>query len=327
MKATEARALWITGSGESKLRSEPLAAPQADEVLVRAHYSALSRGTETLVFRGEVPPSEYQRMRAPFQSGDFPAPVKYGYINVGQVEQGPPALLGQWVFCLYPHQTRYVVPADAVVPLPPEVPPARAVLAANLETAVNGLWDLAPRLGDRIAVVGGGTVGCLIAWLAARLPGCRVELIDINPRRAVTARALGVDFALPAAAQADADGVIHCSGSAAGLTTALGTAGFEAKVLEMSWYGSQAVSVPLGEAFHVRRLSLVSSQVGAVAAAQRPRWSPRRRLELALELLADPTLDCLITAESPFEDLPSVLAQLAEDPGDTICHRIVYPDH
>jgi threonine dehydrogenase-like Zn-dependent dehydrogenase len=307
------------------LRDELLAEPSPEEVRVRTRYSGLSRGTETLVFRGEVPPSEYQRMRAPFQTGDFPAPVKYGYINVGQVERGPQALLGSWVFCLYPHQTRYVVPADAVVPLPPEVPPARAVLAANLETAVNGLWDLAPRIGDRIAVVGGGAVGCLIAWLVSRMPGCRVELIDINPRRATIAAKLGVGFALPEAAQPDADGVVHCSGSAAGLATALGIAGFEAKVLEMSWYGSQAVDVPLGEAFHARRLRLLSSQVGAIAPAQRPRWSHRRRLGLALELLTDPLLDCLITAQSPFEALPAMLARLSEDPGDTICHRIVYP--
>ena len=306
------------------MRTEPLVEPGPGEVLVRTRYSALSRGTESLVFRGEVPPSEYKRMRAPFQAGDFPAPVKYGYINVGEVERGPAALVGRLVFCLYPHQTRYVVPTDAVVPLPPAVPPSRAVLAANLETAVNGLWDLAPQIGDRIAVVGGGAVGCLVAWLAARIPGCHAELIDSNPNRAAIAARLGVGFALPEAARPDADGVVHCSGSAAGLATALRIAGFEARVLEMSWYGTQVVAVPLGEAFHARRLCLRSSQVGAVAAVQRARWSHRRRLTLALDLLTDPLLDCLITAESPFDDLPGVLARLAEDPGDTICHRIFY---
>ncbi len=292
--------------------------------MVRTLYSAVSRGTETLVFRGEVPPSEYSSMRAPFQAGDFPAPVKYGYVNVGRVERGPAALLGRLVFCLYPHQTRYIVPAASVVPIPREVPATRAVLAANLETAVNGLWDLSPAIGDRIAVVGAGAVGCLCAWLAARIPGCRVELIDINPKRGDVAAQLGVDFALPADASAEADAVLHCSGSPEGLATALRIAGFEATVLEMSWYGSRPVAVPLGEAFHARRLSLRSSQVGTVAPAQRSRWSHRRRLALALDLLADPILDCLITSESAFEELPDVIARLAGNPGHTICHRIYY---
>lgn len=322
--ALQATALWITGSHEGKLRTETLAEPGPDEVLVRTLYSALSRGTEALVFRGEVPPSEYERMRAPFQAGDFPAPVKYGYISVGEVERGPAALVGQVVFCLYPHQTRYVVPADAVVPVPQDVPPARAVLAANLETAVNGLWDLSPRIGDRMAVVGAGAVGCLVAWLAARIPGCRVELIDTNPKRATIAAELGVGFALPDDAEPNADRVVHCSGSAAGLATALRIAGFETTVLEMSWYGTRVVAVALGEAFHAQRLCLRSSQVGAVAPAQRSRWSHRRRLALALGLLVDPILDCLITVESPFEQLPNVLAQLAEDAGESICHRISY---
>lgn len=325
MTAPQARAFWVTAPFQGKLRSETLSPPGPDEVMVRTRYSALSRGTESLVFRGEVPPSEYGRMRAPFQAGDFPAPVKYGYISVGEVEQGPAELLGRAVFCLYPHQSRYVVPVDAVATVPPDVPPARAVLAANMETAVNGLWDLSPRVGDRVAVVGAGAVGCLVARLAGRIPGCRVELIDIFPARAAVAAELGVAFRLPDEASRDADRVVHCSGSAAGLATALRIAGFEATVLEMSWYGNRAVSLPLGEAFHARRLCLRSSQVGTVAAAQRPRWTPRRRLALALELLADPVFDGLINAESPFDELPEVLARLADGPGETICHRIRYP--
>lgn len=325
MTAAQATAFWITTSHKGEFREEALPEPGPEDVMVRTRYSALSRGTEALVFRGEVPPSEYKRMRAPFQAGDFPAPVKYGYINVGEVERGPAELVGRLVFCLYPHQTRFVVPAADVLPLPQDVPPERAVLAANLETAVNGLWDLSLNIGDRIAVVGGGAVGCLVAWLAGQTPGCQVELIDTNPGRAEIADALGVGFALPEDAKPDADRVVHCSGSANGLATALRSAGFEATVLEMSWYGKQAVTVPLGEAFHAQRLCLRSSQVGAVAPAQRPRWSHRRRLALALDLLVDPVLDCLITDESPFEALPMVLARLADAPGESICHRIFYP--
>ncbi len=317
-------AFWITGPGRSELRGETLPALGAEDVLVRALYSGISRGTESLVFEGAVPASEYRRMRAPFQAGDFPSPVKYGYISVGRVEAGPSAFLGRNVFCLYPHQSRYVVPAAAVHLLPETVAPERAVLAANLETAVNGLWDAAPRLGDRIAVIGAGSLGCLCAWLAARIPGCGVELIDINAARAEVAGALGVSFAAPDNATPEADLVLHCSGQGDGLVTALSLAGFEARVVELSWYGGRSVTLPLGSAFHARRLQLISSQVGNIARAQRARWDFSRRMALALRLLEDPRLDVLITGEDPFTDLPAVMARLSRSPGDTLCHRIRY---
>lgn len=321
-----ALACWLAEPGRAELRAETLPAPADGQVQVRSLHSAISRGTETLVFRGAVPASEWQRMRAPFQAGSFPAPVKYGYSSVGVVEQGPDSLLGRPVFCLFPHQTHYVVPAEAVHVLPPGVPPARAVLAANLETAVNALWDAAPRVGDRIAVVGGGVVGLLVAWLAGRLPGCRVQVVDPQPARRGVAAHLGVDFALPRDAGDDADLVIHASGRPEGLATALRLAAFEATVLELSWYGDQPVSVPLGGAFHSRRLTLKSSQVGQVAAAQRSRWTYRRRMDLALSLLTDAAPDALITDTAPFAALPAVLARLAAG-GDytTLCQRIDYP--
>lgn len=319
-----AQAYWLLEPGRGEIRAEPLAPPHAGEVLVRTLYSGISRGTESLVFRGEVPPSEYLTMRAPFQAGDFPGPVKYGYCNVGRVEEGPEELRGRLVFCLYPHQTWYRVPLGVPRLLPQGVPPGRAVLAANLETAVNALWDAAPRIGDRIAVIGAGVLGSLTAWLAGRIPGCRVELIDINPRRARLAAALGVDFALPAAATPAADRVIHASGSPAGLALGLGLAGFEATLVELSWFGTREVALPLGQAFHQRRLTLRSSQVGSVASAQRARWDHRRRLDLALSLLSDPVLDTLITGEDAFAELPRVQARLARDPGDTLMHRICY---
>ena len=292
---------------------------------MRTLHSGISRGSETLVYRGEVPVSEYGRMRAPFQSGDFPGPVKYGYSSVGVVEAGPAALRGRAVFCLFPHQSRYVVPADAVHLLPDGVPPARAVLAANLETAINALWDAAPLLGDRISVVGGGAVGLLIAWLAGRLPGCTVQVVDTQVARREVAQRLGVDFAVPEAARGEADLVVHASGRTEGLATALRLAAFEATVVELSWYGQREVSVALGGAFHSRRLTLKSSQVSQVAVAQRSRWSHRRRIELALSLLTDRTLDALITDAAPFEALPAVLARLAASDSDTtLCHRIDY---
>lgn len=319
-----ARAFWTVGPGRGEIREMPLATPGPTEVLVRALRSGVSRGTESLVFRGLVPESQRAVMRCPFQEGEFPGPVKYGYASVGRVEAGPAGLAGQRVFCLHPHQDRYVVPADAVVPLPDAVPDARGVLAANMETAVNALWDAAPRLGDRIAVVGAGVVGCMAAALASRIPGTRVELIDVDPRRAKVAAHLGCAFALPPEAARDADLVIHASGTPEGLATALGLAAFEATVIEMSWYGDRAVPAPLGEAFHSRRLTLRSSQVGAVATAQRARWSHRRRLALALELLADPRFDILLTGGSAFEELPSALARLASTPDGALCHVVTY---
>ncbi len=319
-----ARALWITGPGSAEIREERLPEPVADEVIVRTTYSAISRGTESLVFRGAVPPSEYARMRAPFQAGEFPGPVKYGYINVGIVEHGPSALLGRAVFCLSPHQTRYVVPAAAVEPLPQALPPRRAVLAANLQAAVNGLWDAAPCAGDRIAVVGAGTLGCLAAWLAAGYPGCEVELVDLNAAKAAVAQALGVAFRSPSEATSEADIVIHASGTSDGLSTALGLAGFEATVTELSWFGDRQVSAPLGEAFHSQRLTLKSSQVASMAPAQRARWTRRRQMQLVFRLLGDSRLDALITGESEFEELPSILETLSREPGDTLCHLIKY---
>lgn len=291
---------------------------------MRTLFSGVSRGTEAIVFQGRVPASEHERMRAPFQAGVFPAPVKYGYASVGVVERGPADLHGRRVFALYPHQTHYVVPAAAVSLLPDDVPSGRAVLAANLETAINGLWDARPHIGDRVTVIGAGTVGSLVAWLAGRIPGCRVELVDINPQRASIARGLGVGFADPASAAGAADIVVHASASAEGLALALRLAAFEATIVEMSWYGDRAVPVALGEGFHARRLTLTSSQVGSVAPAQRARWDAARRMALALSMLADPALDVLITGESEFDALPQVMAQLASAPGHTLCHRIRY---
>jgi hypothetical protein len=324
MAGHHSRSFWTVAPGRGEIRDEILALPAAGDVVVRALYSGISRGTETLVFQGRVPASEYQRMRAPFQSGTFPGPVKYGYASVGRIEEGPGEVRDRDVFVLYPHQTCYVAPADAIHVLPDAVPTARAVLAANLETAINALWDGAPNVGDRIAVIGAGTVGCLVAWLAGRVPGCDVELVDINPQRASIARALGVRFVCPDAASSNADLVIHASGSGAGLELALRIAGFEATIVEMSWYGDQIVPVELGAAFHAQRLTLKSSQVGSLPLVRRARWDARRRMHLALSLLQHAELDALITGESDFESLPAVMADLAAGRIDAICHRIRY---
>jgi threonine dehydrogenase-like Zn-dependent dehydrogenase len=321
---SQARALWIERPGVASLRTETLPPPAPDEVLVRALASGVSRGTESLVFHGQVPESERQRMRAPFQQGEFPGPVKYGYASVGRVEHGPPELAGRRVFCLYPHQDRYVVGAAHVQPVPDAVPDARAVLAANMETAVNAMWDAGVRVGDRVAVVGGGVVGLLCAHLAARIPGVRLEVVDVDPRRSAPCAALGLALVTPGQAQGDADLVLHCSGTAAGAATALELAGFEATVLELSWFGAREVALPLGGRFHSARLTLRASQVGSVATSRRARRTYRQRLALALSLLADERLDALVTDSGPFEELPGRMAEITQPGAGVLCHVVRY---
>jgi threonine dehydrogenase-like Zn-dependent dehydrogenase len=272
-----------------------------------------------------VPPSEFERMRCPHQDGDFPGAVKYGYSNVGRVLEGDPELKGKDVFCLFPHQSAYVVAASQVIPLPAGVSPERAVLAANVETALNALWDARPLPGDRISVVGAGVVGSLVAHLCSKIPGTDVTLIDLRPERAELARAFGVTFAMPDAAPGERDLVFHASGNPGGLRTALSLASREASVIELSWFGDREVTLPLGEAFHVRRLSLRSSQVGTVSPHARARYDHRARLELALTLCADPALDALFTGESDFDELPTLMPRLASGSLGALCHRLRYP--
>ena len=324
-RSMQAKALWYVAPGHAELRDETVAPPGPDEMRVRALYGAVSRGTERLVCNGRVPPSEVERMRVPFMGGTFPFPVKYGYATVGRVEKGPESLRGRVVFALAPHQSVFTLPAEAVLPVPERVPPSRAVLAANMETALNATWDGGPAPADRIAIVGGGVVGLLIARLCARLPGAEVTVIDIAPARAKLAQALGVNFTIPDAAPAECDLVFHASGTASGLATALRCAGEEATIVELSWYGSGDIAAPLGEQFHSRRLRVISSQVGKVAPSHRPRWTHGRRLAAALGLLDDPALDALLAPATAFEDLPARLPAIFSN-NDARCPLIRYPE-
>ncbi len=306
-----ARALWYESAGKAVLSAAQLRTRGDDELLVRTRWSAISRGTERLIFEGRVPPAEYARMRAPFQEGDFPFPVKYGYCLTGLVEAGPPGWVGLEVFVLHPHEDRFVTPAAAAKPLPEGLPARRATLAANMETALNAIWDSGAGPGERIAVIGCGLVGLLVTYLCAQLPGADVVCVDIDPGRAEIARSFGASFLTPGAFAASgdygADVVFHTSASPPGLSLAIGSAGLEARIIEMSWYGAGEVPVPLGGAFHSRRLQLISSQVGHVSPGRRPRWDYGRRISKAMELLLDPRLNALITDEFRFEELPEKL--------------------
>lgn len=312
MASAPATALWYVAPRECALNTETLPEPAAQDCLVRTLWSGVSRGTERLVFEGRVPIGEHERMRAPFQQGAFPFPVKYGYCAVGIVDAGPDHMLGRTVFCLHPHQDRFIAPAESLTLVPATVPPRRAVLAANMQTALNGHWDAGSGPADHIVVVGGGVIGLLVAWLAAKLPGAEVTLVDVEPGRAALAASLGLRFALPADAPSEADLVFHASATAAGLASAIAAAGLEARIVELSWYGDGSVAAPLGGAFHARRLQLISSQVGQISPSRRPRWDHARRAAAAMALLADDRLDALITDEFPFAEaaarLPPILA-------------------
>lgn len=321
----KAQALWHVAAGRCEIRAEAVGEPGSDEVRVRAVHSGISRGSEALVFSGRVPLDEYERMRAPFMGGEFPFPVKYGYSSVGRVEAGEGALVGKTVFSLSPHQSHVVLPVNAVVALPDGVPPERAILSANMETALNAVWDAQPGPADRIAIVGAGVVGCLVAWLCGRIPGAHVTLCDVDPSRAAVASALGIGFAMPAGGPRDCDLVFHASGTPQGLSAAIALAGNEATIAELSWYGAGEMPVSLGGAFHSRRLKLISSQVGQVAPSHRARWTHRRRLEAAISLLSDPALDVLIAPAIRFEDLPKRLPDVLKPGSGILCQRVDYP--
>lgn len=324
-KRRVARAVWYTKKGIVELKAAPLEPLAPGQAVVRTLFSGVSRGTERLVLTGAISASEWERMRAPLQEGAFPFPVKYGYCATGIVEDGPKELIGRTVFCLHPHQDYFIAPVSMLAPIPDGVPAQRATLAANMETALNGLWDAGAGPGDRIVVVGGGVVGLLIAYLSARLPGADVTLTDTDKSRAKLAQHLGFRFATPDQAPPDADIVFHASSTSAGLGTAIGAAGMEATVVEMSWYGDTAVTASLGGAFHSRRLKMISSQVGQVSPSRRPRWTYRRRLEAALGLLQDPALDALVANEIAFEAAAEALPKALAAGADGLAPVIRYP--
>jgi threonine dehydrogenase-like Zn-dependent dehydrogenase len=323
----KARAFWTVAPGAGEIRDHNLGSPGPDQALVVTRASGISRGTERLVFAGRVPESQWPVMRAPLQQGDFPFPVSYGYAAVGVVQAGPPALEGRRVFCLHPHHDAFLAPAAMCIPVPDDVPDHRAVLAANMETAVNILWDARPLVGERVLVVGAGVVGLLAAYLLARMPGLDLVVCDLDASRAALVERLGARFAAPEEAPGERDLVIHASASEAGLRLALDRCGFEGRVVEASWFGDRAPSLPLGEGFHAKRLSLVSTQVGSVSPAMRGRRTHGQRLALALSLLADPALDALVWPELPFAELPSRMDALLNPPAGAsqpLCPVITY---
>lgn len=325
MSESEASCLTYVAPGKAEIHlvSAAMGKPEDDCVAMRALWSGISRGTERLVFNGQVPESEYQRMRGPFQRGDFPFPVAYGYAWVG-VPNEEDSVSGEVYFGLLPHQDRLIVPRAALVRLPIGLDPRRAVLAANMETALNVVWDAAVGPGDHVAVVGGGVLGSLIAGIVSDIVATKVTLVDVNEGRREVAGLLGADFALPDEAKGEQDAVIHTSASEAGVATALRLAGTESTVVEASWHGTASPRLPLGGAFHSKRLTLRSSQVGQLSPSRRPRWSHRRRLEAALDLLRNDKYDAVITGEASFSALPERISTILDPKADGLATAVSY---
>lgn len=312
-----ARAVWFPQARAVELRREALPAAGPGDLRVRAIASAVSHGTEMLVYRGQVP--SQMPLDLPAVRGDFDFPIKYGYASVGWVVQVGARVegfaTGDLVFVHHPHQTEYVVPATAQqgpepVRLPPELPPEHGVFLANVETAVNVLLDAAPRLGERVVVFGQGVVGLLLTQLTRQAGAGLVIAVDPFSLRRELARAAGADVVLapdenlPTTIRdltggLGADLVLEASGNPAALDQAIAATAFQGTVVVCSWYGTKPAAIDLGGAFHRRRIRIVSSQVGSIDPTLQARWSFRRRLDLARDLLSTLTLTPLITHRFP----------------------------
>lgn len=317
-----AQALVYCAPGEARIDTVDLP-PQGIRVMTR--FSGISRGTERLIFNGLVPEAEHDRMRAPLQSGDFPFPVRYGYAATGTVDDPTTDLHGREVFCLHPHQTAFRAPQAMVLPIPRNVPASRAILAANMETALNAIWDARLRPGSKCLVVGAGLLGWLITALLSRRPDLSVDITDIRTDTGVKADDFSVNFMTPDRTNSCSyDVAFHTSASSAGLQSALDALNFEGRVIELSWYGVRETQINLGGNFHANRLSILCSQVGHVAPTHRHAVTHRDRLARALTALDDPRLDLLITHEVHFRDLPESLPRLLADDAPGIATRIVY---
>jgi len=327
-------AMRLTYPEKNSVILEPVDLKQLskDEVLVKALYSGISRGTESLVYSGKVPSSEWSRMRCPNQTGEFSFPINYGYASVGKVisvgSDVTNTKAGDKVFVLHPHQDRFIVGDSWINVLPDDLQdPEIAVLSANMETALNANWDADIENRKSIVVVGGGVVGILTAYVAKQLSGKKPVLIDIDERKAELANKFGFDFALARDAASEDFGkfecVFHTSASEKGLQLAIDLAVFEGRVIEMSWYGDKPISINLGGAFHSQRISLISSQVGHVSANKRQSHSHSDRMSLAMDLLRNSALKALLKPIVPFADLPDRLDEVLTS-SETLCPLVTY---
>jgi 2-desacetyl-2-hydroxyethyl bacteriochlorophyllide A dehydrogenase len=320
------RSVWFAGPRQVELRDEDIPQVGAADVRIEAIASAISHGTEMLVFRGQV--AADMALDLPTLRGSFGFPIKYGYASVGRVVETGSAVRslsrGDVVFTLHPHQAAYVVPETLPVVLPEHLDPTLGVFLANLETATNVVLDAAPRLGERVLVFGQGVVGLLITQLLKRSGASHVAVVEPIARRREIALAHGADQASDISSGGDFDVAIESSGHPAALNQALDSVAFGGTVVVSSWYGTKPVSVSLGGAFHRGRLRIVSSQVGTIDAALQPRWSHARRLALARDLLSQLELRSLISHRFPIERAAEAYRLVDEHPEETVQVVLTY---
>jgi 2-desacetyl-2-hydroxyethyl bacteriochlorophyllide A dehydrogenase len=323
-----AAAVWFPRARSVELRTEELAETGPDEVRVRATLSAISHGTEMLVYRGEV--DRDLALDLPTLAGGYGFPLKYGYASVGRAvglgRQVRGLREGDLVFALHPHQDEYVVSESLVRRLPDRTTPEQGVFLANLETAINVVLDAKPRLGEVVAVFGQGIVGLLVTQLLRR-SGARSIAVEPSALRRSFAERCGAEAAITPGDGAllrsltggrGADIAIDASGSPAALQEAIDCVAPEGTVVVCSWYGEKPVPLDLGGSFHRGRVRLVSSQVGRIDPALAPRWDRERRLGLAVDLLGELVLAELITHRFPFARASEAYALLDGRDSETL---------
>jgi hypothetical protein len=318
-----ARAFWLTSKGRGVVRRQALPDPGPGWCIVRAVFSAVSPGTERLVALGRVPGPLQDEMRCPYMGGRFPFPVKYGYSLVGEVVEGPKALRGRIVHVLHPHQDICLVRCEDVRPLPHGLPPARATLASNMETAVTAVWDSAVTVGERVLVIGFGIVGSLVARVLGSGPAVELEVAETRAVRRRLAESMGFQVsATPPKRPFDV--AFDTSGTPAGLQAAIEGVGLEGRVIAVSWFGARPARLDLGGSFHSRRKRVIASQVSRIPGGMRPRWDVARRAELVFRLLERPDFDLHVGPPVPFALLPEAFEALIGRTLEGLSPLIIY---
>lgn len=297
------RSLWHIDAGHSEIRSQNLD-PLPGQILLQSLYSLISLGTEKTIALGGVPGNVYDKMKVPYMEGSFSLPVKYGYSLVARSEEG------QCYHLMHPHQDLVSVNPESLTPVPPGIPPSRAVLVSNMETALTAYWDAGPLKDEKIMIAGFGLIGALTALLL-RLKGFQdITVYEPDATRTGLARRLGFHTGDPGFDPGPFDLAFHSSGNASGLQHCLEVMGPEGRILELSWYGRQKITLGLGEHFHINRLRIIASQVSSIPRNLQGAWNFAKRKQEVLSLLADPCWDRLEIEEVPFETSPAVFYKI-----------------
>lgn len=324
----QSKSLWFKNQFHAVMETEmlPVLPPnkKKNSCLIKTLFTAISPGTEYLVYSGGVPKKLYVEMRCPYMGGDFSFPIKYGYSLVGQVLDGPTSLKGKLIHTLHPHQDYARISAEDVYVIPDGISPQRATLASNMETALNAIWDSGVNIGDKVLIVGFGIIGSLIARILSFIPQVEVDVLDVQPAKITLIEQLGFSI-YKEEKEKKYDLAFHTSGSGPGLQTSINNVGLEGKIIETSWYGDKEVNLCLGETFHSQRKLIISSQVSHLPACKSARWDYKRRKEVVFQLLLHPEFDAHITHTIAFHNLPKLFQSLKKNRCQELSYLVYYP--